>query len=654
MMSAGSLTISDNSQVYYAYYRNKIINHYYTGSTNSNNYTGTAWSTRTLYKNVFFTSDSALSYVISTSQTGTTNLSHGTGMGNAAFKGFSINGSDFNFSSIAKAAESPTASLYSVYDIWHNSSNSAYYNKLSAAVESASSGNTLTLDNSYLEEGGSTITINKTITLSITNGKTLTLGSNLGDKPITVNDENLTTTSGNLTVTGTGTIISNNERTIYNYGGTLRVYNVTMKGEAIHLTSTKTGAKLYIGKIKTETCTTPSYKNTNCYYSGNVSEGPTITKTSTSNGTSSVVAVGGGFAYINDGTIDNNKNDSGRGIYIQNDAQVYVYGGTITAKGNAIYSAPGCSGYLYIGVNFERNKTINPNSIALTSKNRYSTVGKRASWDSPVIKSTHSSAILLYGSDSEPNSIKLRIYHGFISSVRGSAVYLNYNVESGPIIDGGLLYSSKGNAYHNDGAANAYLTGSARLLVTGTDYAAINTCGDALNINNASHSSINGVSMSKDGCTGSSEYGRTYGTYILSKNGNAIYTTFQGLKVNIGGTSYSDFISVGNTCFRRRDNGTVIAAYKKILSGNIKLGYYVGGLFYNSNGSSSWITTDVNFAFSFTVTDESIGTDYFYTYRNGLYTLVNDVEKPVTVETGQTIPRIGVTINHRITRDDDY
>ena len=564
-MSAGSLTISDNSKVYYAYYRKGITNHYYTGSTNSNNYNGTAWSTRTLYKNVFFTSDSALSYVISTSQTGTTNLSHGTGMGSAAFKGFSINGSNFNFSSIAKAAESTTAydTLYSVYNIWYNSNNSGYYNSLSAAVSIASSGSTLTLNTSYLEDYKK-IVISKKITLKI--NKTVEFSSNLADIPITLGNSSGTVEAGDLYLSGSGTLKSNNKRTIYNYGGVLQCESVKFTGSAIHISSTSGTVKLG----------TDSGTN-----------GCSITKTSTTNN-NSAIAIAGGTAYMYAGTIDS----AGYGIYVQDAGTVNVYGGSITSTDSAIYSAAGSSGYIRIGKAFSDNKTLNSNGIANTAKNRYSGLGKKSNYTNPkiIVDGTGNPAINIYSTSSSANNAYLRINHGYIEA-KSTVVSISSNAKNVVYIDGGALYSSNSHVYHNQSTSVVTaFTGSAHLYSVG--YSTVNSV-NTIRINTSLNDVYNGIEESRSDCSDSDDsgLGRYYGTYIMSQKASAIYASNDSaIGVSIGDSTYTQG---SKTCDKFRNEGATLASYKAAFVGKISLYWYAGSAYHNSAGSTYYAGDNV-------------------------------------------------------------
>lgn len=562
-MTASSLTISRN-QTYYAYYSATISNKYYKGTNNSNDYDHqTDWGTRSLYKNVFFTSGSALSYVISDSKTGTTNLSHGTGMGGAAFKGFSSD--KLNYMTMGTAAESTNAVLYSVYNIWYNASKSAYYNSLSTAVQGATAGNTLTLNASYLEDYEKTV-INKKIYLVISSGKTVEFSNNLGDIPIAIRDSGGTITAGDLYLSGTGTLKSNNKRTIYNYGGILQCESVNFTGSAIHISSIS--GTVYLG--------TSSGTN-----------GCSITKTSTTNNQSAVV-VGGGTAYMYAGSIDS----AGYGIYVQDAGTVIVYGGSITSTDSAIYSAAGSSGYIRIGRAFSDDKTLNPNGISDTAKNRYSGLGKTANVTNPkiIVDGTGNPAINIYSTSSSANNAYLRINHGYIEA-KSTVVSISSNAKNTVYIDGGALYSSGSHVYHNQSTSViTAFTGSAHLYSDG--YSAVNSV-NTLRINTSLNDVYNGIEESRSDCSDSdsSGLGRYYGTYIMSKSSYGIYSSNNSaIGVSVGDSTYTQG---SKTCDKFKNEGATIASYKATFIGNINLYWYAGSSYHNSAGSTSYAGDNV-------------------------------------------------------------
>ena len=565
-MTSSSLSINKD-QTFYAYYRSTFSNTYYIGSTsvsenNSNDYSNTSeWGTRTLYRNVFFSNVSTLNYVISNSSTGVSNLSHGAGISGAAFKGFS--GSSFKFATIGTAAESTDTSLTSIYDIWQNNNKGTYYNSLPTAIADASASNTLVLNTTYMEKTGQSV-IDKKLYITISSGKILNFGSELGVIPITVRDSAGTITAGDLYLSGTGTIKSNNDRTIYNYGGILQCQNTTISGSAKHITSV--AGTVYLGSTSgTNECN--------------------ITKTDTSNSMSAVI-IAGGTLYMYAGTISS----QGYGIYSQDTAIVNVYGGNINSVSSAIYSASGSSGYIRIGRVFSNNTTLNPTGISNTTKNRYSSLGKKSNTTNPKIIVTGSgkAAINIYSTSSSGNDVKFRIYHGYIEAA-SSVVSISANATKEVYIDGGALYSSGSNVYHSQSTSLiSSFTGSAHLYSVG--YSTVNVS-NTLRVNTGLSSDLNGIEESRSDCSGDTGLGRYYGTYIMSQNSYGIYSpNTSGVSVSVGNSAYTQGTAA---CARYRNEGATIATYKSAFSGYVNLYWYVGTSFHNSSGSSSYKGSNV-------------------------------------------------------------
>ena len=106
-MGSSSLTISADT-TYYANYSGQVTENYYNGSSYQN---------RTLYRNEYFSSASAMAARLATSNTATTNMTHEVGPNNATFGGYSrTNGSTTtSYSSVSSAATTSVTTLYSVY-----------------------------------------------------------------------------------------------------------------------------------------------------------------------------------------------------------------------------------------------------------------------------------------------------------------------------------------------------------------------------------------------------------------------------------------------------------------------------------------------------------------------------------------------------------
>ena len=104
-MSSGSLTISSN-KTYYAYYSKNVLVYYYSSS----------YTSKTMYKNEFFTSTSATASRLADSATGTSNYTTAGGPGSSKWYGLSsAKDSTREYNSVQSAANSTSTSLYSVY-----------------------------------------------------------------------------------------------------------------------------------------------------------------------------------------------------------------------------------------------------------------------------------------------------------------------------------------------------------------------------------------------------------------------------------------------------------------------------------------------------------------------------------------------------------
>ncbi|MBR7042414.1 MAG: hypothetical protein IKI04_02820, partial [Bacilli bacterium] len=92
---------------YYAIYRSSVTNYYY----------GTSYTSRTLYRNQWFTSTTAMATtVLSTSTTGTSNYSTAVGPGSSVWSGLSTAAdTTAEYANVAAAATSASGTLYTVY-----------------------------------------------------------------------------------------------------------------------------------------------------------------------------------------------------------------------------------------------------------------------------------------------------------------------------------------------------------------------------------------------------------------------------------------------------------------------------------------------------------------------------------------------------------
>ena len=152
--TATSATISANTS-YYVSYRKSVTEYYQNKS-------------RTVYRNAFFTSSSAMSTVLSTSTTGITNLSGASYTANSirwSWYGYATSSSATSrtYSSVAAAAKSTTTTLYTMYSR-SVSATFYYYNGSSQATTTASGTQLANYKASVVSNGN--ITVPTTVTNS--------------------------------------------------------------------------------------------------------------------------------------------------------------------------------------------------------------------------------------------------------------------------------------------------------------------------------------------------------------------------------------------------------------------------------------------------------------------------------------------------------
>ena len=101
-----TISISEDT-TYYAIYRTNVTNYYYDSS----------YTSRTLYRNQYFTSNSTLSNtVLSTSSTGTSNVGTAVGPGSSVWSGLSTAAdTTAEYATVAEAVASDTTTLYTIY-----------------------------------------------------------------------------------------------------------------------------------------------------------------------------------------------------------------------------------------------------------------------------------------------------------------------------------------------------------------------------------------------------------------------------------------------------------------------------------------------------------------------------------------------------------
>ena len=152
--TATSVSISANTS-YYASYRKNVTEYYQNTS-------------RTIYRNAFFTSNSAMNTVLSTSATGTSNLTGASYTANSinwSWYGYATSSSDTSrtYSSVSEAAKSTTETLYTMYS--KNVTATFYYYNGSSQATTTGSGTQLADYQATIVSNGN-ITVPTTVTNS--------------------------------------------------------------------------------------------------------------------------------------------------------------------------------------------------------------------------------------------------------------------------------------------------------------------------------------------------------------------------------------------------------------------------------------------------------------------------------------------------------
>ena len=103
MSTTSSLTAN---KTYYAVYRGEVTQYYYNG---------TKGSSRRIYRNNYFTSNSNLETVLSDSTTGVNNLTLGAGYNSSTALGLTTSATATSAKSVDSCAKSDTTTFYTIY-----------------------------------------------------------------------------------------------------------------------------------------------------------------------------------------------------------------------------------------------------------------------------------------------------------------------------------------------------------------------------------------------------------------------------------------------------------------------------------------------------------------------------------------------------------
>ena len=124
MSTTSSLTAN---KTYYAVYRGEVTQYYYNG---------TQGSSRKIYRNNYFTSNSNLATVLSDSTTGVNNLTLGAGYNTSTALGLTTSATSTSAQSVANSAKTNTTTFYTIYQKSIGAT-FYYYNSSTSAVTSA-------------------------------------------------------------------------------------------------------------------------------------------------------------------------------------------------------------------------------------------------------------------------------------------------------------------------------------------------------------------------------------------------------------------------------------------------------------------------------------------------------------------------------------
>jgi len=124
MSTTSSLTAN---KTYYAVYRGEVTQYYYNG---------TQGSSRKIYRNNYFTSNSNIATVLSDSTTGVNNLTLGAGYNTSTALGLTISATSTSAKSVDSCAKSDTTAFYTIYQKSIGAT-FYYYNSSTSAVASA-------------------------------------------------------------------------------------------------------------------------------------------------------------------------------------------------------------------------------------------------------------------------------------------------------------------------------------------------------------------------------------------------------------------------------------------------------------------------------------------------------------------------------------
>ncbi len=430
-MGSSSLTI-DKSRIFYANYSSPVTENYYNGS---------AYASRTIYRNEYFYDNASIASRLSTTNTGTENYTPGNGANGSTWVGYST-GADsvVEYNSVQLAANTSDSTLYNVYSYNINYQIGNNVSSIGATSDScntyASSSSSLTCsvvlpsitpNSGYVSTGWSALNGGPS---NLAEGETFILtasGNTLYANAIDNNYLNTSTNESYRTLNEAFSDVANNQ--------TIRVLKNTTETTTATLASDKTGIKLDInGKTITSSASNAIVNNgTLDVYSSN---GSAILE---SNGTITV---------LNSGTMSFNNTDSTNSVTIRNtssDTGARVINcaalGTLTLKSNVTVTyTTGTTNYRSVIVTLGVVNIDGANIINNAS-------GNSVAYDRGIVTSGTDGRVVM--SSGTINTTGYAIYNGISTSTTPPAIS----------VSGGTITSSKEATIFNKTNGTISITG---------------------------------------------------------------------------------------------------------------------------------------------------------------------------------------------------
>ena len=236
-------TINTGTTAYYAVYRSNVTNYYYDGS---------AYTDRSLYRNGYYGSSINYTMVLSTSETGTSNVTIGTGPGSSSFAGLwtaaTEGETEDDFTTVAEAARSTYPDLYAYYQFtvaYQKGSNVSSIGKTTDACF-VTTGNSCTVTLPSITPNSGYTLVGWNTTSGATTGTAAGQSYTITTSPTTLYANAVDTTGPTIT-------LSPNTQTSYGSGGTAVTVTIADAGSGL-----AANQKIYYA-WSTSSTTAPTY-----------------------------------------------------------------------------------------------------------------------------------------------------------------------------------------------------------------------------------------------------------------------------------------------------------------------------------------------------------------------------------------------------------